>query len=827
MSYGAIRPGLRRRIPFDISEFVDEGGTFVRDSEGLHSFLHGEEVVEFELTPLGESTALLASSGTAAVAGGTTGILAPSTAAVGTGIGAGLVTIGAGLAIGLSGGATLPGHKYIGPGNEEDAGEPVDEDDRIASVHDTAYGVAATQEEVRAADTHAIDEFDKDFQETGNIHSAIGRTGLQIKKAVEDRVGVLYPSNLPVSTTPSGMGVRDANFPPNKNNYADMSMSKKRYTWAQYNSARFRKRLPLVWPDFMPRGSEGVTNKPPNWRDIPAGYPHIRASAFQINPKPHNVQVERPPRGNIVNMLNNQRQNNLPSSEIHRLAGIDNSGNPVPSTSTGVTEAPTRKRNRPEDIEALPGFASASKRPNIISGGATNVTMSGGTRDAVMRREMATPMEESPGPAAASSGGGGSGHTAKADGGFDSSQGPESLISRGGYSHSGGHKTFTKVHHLKSFAIPFVNLGLINAKYTTTPLAEIPWDKMFLYMSEDEFNLIPDGSHVKNCKISVQNLVSSTQFPTGATVATTATFNHPKIGILGFDLEKSSRGGQTLDYTMSNMKEMIPSSVASPDYTDFILKQYGTDQSSASWDGDALPGTMFPIPYNLYKYFSVYQPNSALAIAQGYDSTNSFGYENFNACITQFNLNDRTWDTIFEREYSFTSAPIGTPFKAVEVRDVEINQSVGNNFRVNTLRNVSNYGPAGDATISESFSASTASQVPLVTYLGRIEQGANLSKGDAAMKPARQPTVHFGMKAIPKLSSLGNETRASEFVHAEVMFVVTATMTIETNSFPNRFIKPKANTVSIENVYAGTGRRAVAPDNNEAVTFGLPTSAVF
>ncbi len=431
------------------------------------------------------------------------------------------------------------------------------------------------------------------------------------------------------------------------------------------------------------------------------------------------------------------------------------------------------------------------------------------------------------GPAATPTGGK-TGRNAGADGGFDSAQGPETMISKGGYSHSGGHKTFTKVHHMKSFAIPFVNLLFgANEKLTTTPLAEIPWDKMFLYMSEDEFNLIPDGSHVKSCHVKIQNIVSSTQHPVGGTVASTATFNHPKIGIIGFDLENCSRGGQTFNATMSSTAEMIPNALTRPDYTDFIAKQYGTDQSSATWDTDSLPGTMFPIPYNLYKYFCVYQPSRAKAIADGYTAANAFGYENFNSCITQFNLNDRTWDTIFEREYSFTSAPIGKPFQAVEIRADEINQSVGNNFRINANRNIQNYGVAGDGVIIETISRSTASQVPLVTYTGRIEQGANLTKGDSAMKPARQPTIHFGMKAIPKLSSLTNLTRASQFVHSEVLFVVTATMTIETNSFPNRFIKPKANTVSVENMYAGTGRQAAGPDTNETVTFGLGRSAAF
>lgn len=36
-------------------------------------------------------------------------------------------------------GYVLPGYKYIGPGNEMEAGEPVDEDDRIAKRHDYGY----------------------------------------------------------------------------------------------------------------------------------------------------------------------------------------------------------------------------------------------------------------------------------------------------------------------------------------------------------------------------------------------------------------------------------------------------------------------------------------------------------------------------------------------------------------------------------------------------------------------------------------------------------------------------------------------------------------
>nr|QOD39472.1 VP [uncultured densovirus] len=582
--------------------------------------------------------------------------------------------------------------------------------------------------------------------------------------------------------------------------------SRATFIWDQWNRNRQSSNLPRVDPPaslninttFRPPLAGGV--RPSNasisyrqWRRNPNAGPLLDSfnRVPAVTPNPNNAG------GSVPGRINSP-------DTIDRL---------ISEADADAANAGTSGSKRPHDSDDSGEVGTPpSKMPNTRSGAGGSSSM-----------DVDAPSASSP-----------SGRTGKnsgADGGFDSAQGPETMIQKGGYSHSGGHKTYTKVHHLKSFAIPFQNLLVgttpNDVKYTTTPLAEIPWDKMFLYMSEDEFKLIPAGSHVASCKVSIQNIVSSTQHPVGGTVASTATFNHPKIGVLGFDLEKCARGGRTLEATMSAAAEMIPTALEVPDYDDFIAKQYGTDQSSATWDTDDLPGTMFPIPYNLYKYFCVYQPSFAKAAAQGYTAANAFGYENFNSCITQFNLNDRTWDTIFEREYSFTSAPIGAPFKAVEIQDATLIQPVGGSSYYNMQRNISDFGVGGDATISETITPSIASKVPLVTYKGRIEQGANVSTGDASRKPSRQPTIHFGMKAIPKLSSLTNGTRASQFVHAEVLFVVTATMTIVTNSFPNRFIKPKANTVSVENFVGGTGRRALAEAGAENVTFGLGNSTVF
>lgn len=89
---------------------------------------------------------------------------------------------------------TLPGHKYLGPGNTLNTGEePIDDDDKQAFNHDHDYAKAKTPEEVRAADAeHILNTIPKILQ--GDIHSAISGSGILTKYGVESITGVKYPS---------------------------------------------------------------------------------------------------------------------------------------------------------------------------------------------------------------------------------------------------------------------------------------------------------------------------------------------------------------------------------------------------------------------------------------------------------------------------------------------------------------------------------------------------------------------------------------------------------------------------------------------------------
>lgn len=87
-----------------------------------------------------------------------------------------------------------PDHKYLGPGTTDFTTDPLDEDDYIAMLHDLDYDVARTEEDIDTADVNAIKAFGEDFITQGNIHSAIGATGLGLKYALEALLGrKLYP----------------------------------------------------------------------------------------------------------------------------------------------------------------------------------------------------------------------------------------------------------------------------------------------------------------------------------------------------------------------------------------------------------------------------------------------------------------------------------------------------------------------------------------------------------------------------------------------------------------------------------------------------------
>lgn len=99
-------------------------------------------------------------------------------------------------------GLTVPGFKYLGPGNSLNRGNPVNEIDEDAEEHDKAYDRAKTSEEVSAADKsfiskasdHIIKAINQKESLSNTIGAAIGAVGIGIKSGIEKQTGVIYPS---------------------------------------------------------------------------------------------------------------------------------------------------------------------------------------------------------------------------------------------------------------------------------------------------------------------------------------------------------------------------------------------------------------------------------------------------------------------------------------------------------------------------------------------------------------------------------------------------------------------------------------------------------
>ncbi len=92
---------------------------------------------------------------------------------------------------------TLPGYKYLGPGNPLNSGKPINEADSIAERHDWEYNSAKHKEDIFESDNKAIDDFRESFINNPSIGSAAGYIGLGIKHNFEKAIDkVIYPPNL-------------------------------------------------------------------------------------------------------------------------------------------------------------------------------------------------------------------------------------------------------------------------------------------------------------------------------------------------------------------------------------------------------------------------------------------------------------------------------------------------------------------------------------------------------------------------------------------------------------------------------------------------------
>lgn len=166
-----------------------------------------EALEEVELENFGEDVALLGEeleiAGTAGATASSTHL--PAALGIAGALGKHATTIHHAIKVGADikehqqAGLTLPGTKYIGPGNALDRGKPVNTADAIAQEHDYAYAKAQSHLDIKSADEQFIKEQFINILSKGNtnpvdaLYSAIAVAGISSKYGIERGVGVQYP----------------------------------------------------------------------------------------------------------------------------------------------------------------------------------------------------------------------------------------------------------------------------------------------------------------------------------------------------------------------------------------------------------------------------------------------------------------------------------------------------------------------------------------------------------------------------------------------------------------------------------------------------------
>ncbi len=558
-------------------------------------------------------------------------------------------------------GLTVPGYKYLGPGNSLNRGQPTNQIDEDAKEHDEAYDKAKTTQEVSQADNtfvnKALDHIVNaiNFKETPDnaVGATIGAIGIGTKQAVEKHTGVIYPSV-------SGMS-------------------------RQINPYYLR-----IWPDWIKE------------------HQHNNFEGMQL---PKDFYIE------------DQPLSDSPMSEERKR-----------KADTPAEEGPSKKGTHNADIN------SQNTNPQ-------NPSSAGATTDVDVTMAMSLP-----GTGSGTSSGGGN------------SQGQEVYVIPRPFSNFGKKlSTYTKSHKFMIFGLANNVIGPAGTGTTavnrliTTCLAEIPWQKLPLYMNQSEFNLLPPGSRVVECNVKVIFRTNRIAFETNATTTKQATLNQISNLQTAIGLNKLGWGINRSFTAFQSDQPMIPTATAAPKYEaitgttgyrGMIADYYGADSTN-----DTAFGNTGNYPHHQVGSFTFIQ-NYYCMYQQTLQGTG--GWPCLAEHIQQFDSktvnNQCLIDVTYKPKMGLIKAPLN--YKVIGQPTVKGTVSVGDNL-VN-MRGAAVVNPPESAQSVTESTHNLTRNFPsnLFDIYSDIEKSQILHKGPWGHEnPQIQPSVHIGMQAVPALTT--------------------------------------------------------------------------
>lgn len=426
---------------------------------------------------------------------------------------------------------TWPGYKYLGPGNDVDLGEPVNDADAIARYHDLEYELAQKWNDIRDADRDALKGFADSFRQKPTLGALVGLVGIGTKYGIESVVGVQYPKTV-------------------------MGKQKKIKNLGQYLYKRREQAVADKWRASGRRTSLRDFKVSPEGRSIVDGYKSggahyleakgdwARISAGAYTDEEHEFVTSPPPDIGTLSDLPQYGYNGEDAAEAEPVAG--------PS---GV------KRNS-DQIERPP-----AKKALIAA-----------TPEA--EQQPAVPMETAHDTELAS--GSGRGPSSDARVGASKSTGGGNMIWIHPSSDRNSHTlSFKKNRIMWSYGYAVNKIDTPKVATTTSSLGLIPVDFLPFYLTASEYQSLPAGATIKSVHCTVTPLGTRTAFDTGTTMSGTATSEYVPIGVTltGANIKYH---GRNVKYTAAATAPCLPTNVTAINPAEMADRYYGIETSSCA-----------------------------------------------------------------------------------------------------------------------------------------------------------------------------------------------------------------------------------------------------
>ncbi|AAC18001.1 viral polypeptide VP2 [Diatraea saccharalis densovirus] len=322
--------------------------------------------------------------------------------------------------------------------------------------------------------------------------------------------------------------------------------------------------------------------------------------------------------------------------------------------------------------------------------------------------------------------------------------------------------TYTKSHKFMIFGLAnnvIAETGTTGNlhRLLTTCLAEIPWQKIPLYMNQSEFDLLPPGSRIVECNVKVIFRSNRIAFETSSTATKQATLNQISNLQTAVGLNKLGWGIDRSFTAFQSDQPMIPTASAPPKYASvsgangyrgMIADYYGADSNN-----DIAFGNAGNYPHHQVGSFTFLQNYYCMYI-QTERGTGGWPClaEHFQQYDSKTVNNQCLLDVSYKPQMGMIKPPLNYNIIGFPTNKGAI--SIGENLTAMRSANVS--GPEiATQQVSET-SNNRIHNFPATFFdiYADIEKSQRLNKGPWGFEhPQIQPSIHIGMQAVPALTT--------------------------------------------------------------------------